>query len=115
MDWLIPVRDLLQKGFPLIERLPVIRAMLGFLMVLLLPGFAWTLVFFQHVSLVERVALSSGLSIVVVTLSLVFLNMLIGVRITGSNAALIITALTILPVVVYYLNRFLGRKRGKAT
>lgn len=77
-----------------------------------LPGFAWTLVFFsgKQVNIVERTALSFGLSIAIVTLSILVLNRLFGVSITGFNAVLVILVITIIPVVIYYLKRYI---RGK--
>ena len=114
MDWLSPIRELFGFAFPLLERLPAIRAILGFILVFFLPGFAWTLVFFRQINVIERVALSFGLSIVVVTLSLLFINRLIGIRITGFNSALVIIVVTILPVVIYYLKRFIKHRRGSA-
>jgi len=115
MDWLSPIRELFGFVFPFLERLPIIRAILGFILVFFLPGFAWTLVFFKQINVIERVTLSFGLSIVVVTLSLLLLDRLIGISITGLNAVLVIVAITVLPVLVYYLNRLVKRKKGSAT
>lgn len=111
MDWLFPIREIM--GFvPPLEPLPLIRAILGFALVFFLPGFAWTLVFFsgRQVNIIERLALSFGLSIAVVTLSILALNKLMGVRITGFNSVLIIAAITIIPVVFYCLKRLIGRR-----
>ncbi len=115
MDWLSPLRELFGFIFPFLERVPIIRAILGFILVFFLPGFAWTLVFFRQINVIERVTLSFGLSIVVVTLSLLLLNRLIGISITGFNSVLVIVAITVLPVLVYYLNRFIKRRKGSAT
>jgi len=115
MDWLFPIRELFEFVFPFLERLPVIRAILGFILVFFLPGFAWTLVFFRQINIIERIALSFGLSIVVVTLGLLLASRLSGIRITGLNSALVIVGLTILPVSIYYLNRLIRRRRGSAT
>jgi len=115
MDWLSPLRELFGFVFPFLERLPIIRAILGFILVFFLPGFAWTLVFFKQINVIERVTLSFGLSIVVVTLGLLLLNRLIGISITGLNSVLVIVAITVLPVLVYYLNRLVKRKKGSAT
>jgi len=106
VDWL---RELFGFAFPFLERLPIIRALLGFIFVFFIPGFAWTLVFFRQVNVIERIALSFGLSIAVVTLSLLFLDKLIGIRITGFNSVLTIIAVTIIPLVFYYLNNLIGR------
>jgi len=111
MDWLTPVRELFGFVFPFLERLPIIRAIVGFIFVFFLPGFAWTLVFFKQINVVERLALSLGLSIAVVTLSLLSLSKLIGVRITGFNSALIIIVITIVPVVLYYLKKLIRGQR----
>ncbi len=107
MDWL---RELFGFAFPLLERVPIIRALLGFILVFFLPGFAWTLVFFKQINIIERVALSLGLSIAVVTISLLFLNKIVGLRITGFNSVLVIIVVTIIPVAFYYLNRLIRRR-----
>jgi uncharacterized membrane protein len=114
MDWLSPIREIFRFTLPFLEDLAIIRAILGFILVFFLPGFAWTLLFFKgkQINVVERIALSFGLSIAVVTISLLALNMLIGIKITGFNSVLIIIAVTVIPVVFYYLNRLIGRHRG---
>ncbi len=115
MDWLSPIRELFGFALPFLERLPVVRAILGFILVFFLPGFTWTLISFKQINVIERVALSFGLSIVAVTLSLLLANRLIGISIDGFNSALIIMIVTIVPVAVYYLNKLIRRRRGKAT
>ena len=115
MDWLSPIRELFEFTFPFLERLTIIRAILGFILVFFLPGFAWTLVFFRRINVIERVTFSFALSVVVVTLSIFSVNRLFGLRITGFNSALVIIVVTILPVAVYYLNRLIRRRRGNAT
>ncbi len=87
-----------------------VRGILGFILVFFIPGFAWTLVFFKQVNILERIVLSFGLSIAVVTLSILVLNKLIGIRITGLNSVLIILVITVVPIVVYYLNRLRSRR-----
>ena len=111
MEWLSPLRQLSEFIFPFLERLPIIRAILGVILVFFLPGFAWTLVFFRQINVIERIALSFGLSIAVVILSILPLNMLTGIRITGFNAVLILIVVTIIPIVFYYLIRL---KRGRS-
>ncbi len=109
MDFLSPLRELFAFVFPFLERLPIIRALLGFILVFFLPGFAWTLVFFKQINIVERIVLSFGLSIAVVTLSLLFLNRAVGIKITWFSSILVIIAITIIPVAFYYLNRLIRR------
>ena len=114
MDWLSPIGELLGFTVPILEQVPVLRAILGFILVFFLPGFAWTFVFFKQINVVERVTLSVGLSIALIVLSLISLNVLFGVRINGLNAVLVIVAITILAVGVYYLKR-LVIQRGKTS
>ena len=109
------IRQLFDFAFPLLERLSIIRALLGFILVFFLPGFAWTLVFFKQINVIERIALSFGLSIAVVTLSLLALNKLLGISITGFNSVLIIIAVTVTPVAFYYLNRLIRSRLSKKT
>ncbi len=92
---------------PFFNNVPIIRAILGFIFVFFLPGFAWTLVFFKRVNIIERVALSLGLSIALVTLSILALDVLMGVRITGANSILIISVLIVVPLAFYYLKRLI--------
>ncbi|MFQ5997169.1 MAG: DUF1616 domain-containing protein [Dehalococcoidales bacterium] len=105
MDWLSPIRQIFDFFLPFLEGLPAIRALLGFILVFFLPGFAWTLVFFKSIRVIERIVLSFGLSIAIVTLSIFTLNVLLGVSITGLNSLLIIVVVTIIPVSLYYLRR----------
>ncbi|MDP3955190.1 MAG: hypothetical protein Q8Q15_02400 [bacterium] len=113
MDWLsTAITESLGFVSPFLESATIVRAILGFILVFFLPGFTWSLVIFHQLTVIERVAFSFAWSIVVVTLSLLLANRLIGVSITGFNAALVVVIVTILPVVVYYLNR---RVRGRSS
>ena len=112
MDWLAGIRGIIGSAVPFLDSLPAIRGALGFILVFLLPGFAWTLVFFsgRQINIVERLALSFGLSIATVTLSILALNKLIGMKVTGSNAVLAIIAITVIPVVFYYLKKLMRKQ-----
>jgi uncharacterized membrane protein len=114
VDWLSPIRDVFGFIIPFLEHLPVVRALLGFIIVFFLPGFVWTLIFFRQTGVLERIVLSFGLSIAVVTLSILFANLVFGMRITGFNSVLVIMVVTILPVAIYYLNRLVRKKKKKA-
>ena len=94
----------------LLQSLSLLRAIVGFILVFLLPGFAWSLVFFPRVNILERVALSFGLSIAIVTLSIIVLNVLLGMRITVVNSLLTIVVIVIIPLAIYYLKRLLGNR-----
>jgi uncharacterized membrane protein len=103
--------QLLGSVIPFAERLPTIRAILGFILVFFVPGFAWTLVFFSQVKIIERIVLSFGLSVVAVTLSIIVLHLLFGVKITGANSLLIIIVITVIALVLYSLKRLLTRQK----
>ena len=115
MDWIAAIKDLMGFALPFLDRLPALRVILSFILLFFLPGFAWTLVLFSHrqINIVERLALSFGLSIAVVTLTILALNRLIGVRITGFNSVLIILAITIIPIAFYYLKKLVKRQGGE--
>ncbi len=115
MDWLSPVKDIFEFVTPLLDRVPFIRGLLGFIIVFLLPGFAWTLAFFRKVDILERILLSFALSIVVVTLSLLFSNWIFNVRTTGLNSLLTIIVVTVIPVGIYYIKKSMGHKEVDVT
>lgn len=87
------------------DYLEIIRAIIGSLFVLILPGLAWTYVFYRknEVSAVERVILSFGLSIALISAAVYFLNKLAGVKITLVNIVIIIAILILMPLVVVFL------------
>lgn len=116
MEWLSSIKEIFGLALSFLEHFPTVRAIVGFILVFFLPGFAWTLVFFsgKQINIIERTALSFGLSIAVVIISILVLNKLMGIRITGANSVLIIIVVTIIPVVFYYLGRFIRRRRGEA-
>ncbi len=89
----------------LLEPFSVVRAIIAFILVFLLPGFAWTLVFFRRINILERLALSFGLSIAMVTLSVIAASKLMGVRISGPNSVIIILVITIIPLLIYGFRR----------
>jgi uncharacterized membrane protein len=104
------IGQLFQSIIPFAERLPIIRAIIGFILVFFVPGFAWTFVFFSRLNIIERIALSFGLSIAAVTLSVLVLHVLFGMKITGANSLLTIIVITIIALAVYLLKRFITRQ-----
>lgn len=103
MDWFTSL------VLPVVDRVPLLRAVVALALVFFLPGFAWTFVFFKQLKVVERLALSFGLSIALVTLSIYALNLLFHVRIGGLNSVLIIIAITVVPVAWLYLKKFVRK------
>lgn len=94
--------------FPFLESVPAVRAIAAFILFFFLPGFAWTLVFFKQLNIIERIALSVGLSIAIVTLTILVAHLLLGVRITGLNSILIIIIIVIIPLAIYYLKKIVS-------
>ena len=110
MDLLSPVKGLFEFVTPFLDRAPFIRGVIGFIIVFLLPGFAWSLAFFRKIDILERILLSFTLSIVFVTLSLLFANWIFKVRTTGVNSLFIIIVVTVIPLGIYYIRRVMGRE-----
>ena len=99
---------------PFIENVPALRAIIGFILVFFLPGFAWSLVIFRNIIVLERIGLSIALSIALVTLSIIGLNMALHMKINGANALLVVIALTVLPAGIYLFKRLRKHQTGDA-
>ena len=76
-----------------------LRIFFGSVFILFVPGFVWSYVFFakKNIDWVERIALSFGLSIALVPLTVFWLNWLFHVKITPLNTSLIVCGLTAIP------------------
>ena len=74
----------------------VVRIILGSIFVLFVPGFAWSYVFFGRgkIDWIERVALSFGLSIALVPLTVFWFNWVFNVEISLLNTILLVLAIT---------------------
>jgi uncharacterized membrane protein len=90
--------------------MPAVRAIVAGVFVFLLPGFAWSLVFFKKLTVPERAAFSFGMSITLVVLAVLALNVALQVKINGFNALITIVVLTVIPTGIYFLKKILGRK-----
>ena len=106
------ISQLHQSLTSFIESMPAARAIAAFVLVFFLPGFAWSLVFFKKVNVLERIALSLGLSVALVTLSVLVLNVLFNVRINGFNALITIIVMTVIPLAIYFIRRYAMHKSG---
>ena len=111
MDWLSPIRGIFEFMVPVLDSVPAVRAILGFVLVFIVPGFAWTLVLFRQINRLERIALSFGLSIALVTLSVLFTNVVLGISITGPNSLLTILVITAVPFIIYFVKKRLYKNR----
>jgi len=105
MDLFAPLEEALNIILRFLDYVPVVRVIISFVLILFLPGFAWTLVFFKKINVVERIAFSFGLSLAIVTLIILALNVVFKVRITGFNSFIVIILVTVIPLTIYYFNR----------
>src|SRR4030043_388101 len=92
------------------EPLDIVRAIVGFILVFFVPGFAWTLVFFKKVNIIERIALGIGLAIARVTRATIVLNIIFHLSINGFNPLGTTSVLTVIPGVIYLIRRYRPRK-----
>ena len=83
------------------ELLMLMRIFIGSVFVLFIPGFVWTYMFFNRneIDMIERIALSFGLSIALVPLSVFYLNYLLGIKITLVNCSIIVVMLILIPAI----------------
>ena len=100
---------LLDTIIPTSGGLLVVRAIVAGVLVFFLPGYVWTLVIFRTINIIERIALSIGLSMALVTLCILVLNLLLGMPITGMTALIVIIIITVIPAGIYFFRRFLAR------
>ncbi|UCD09882.1 MAG: DUF1616 domain-containing protein [Dehalococcoidales bacterium] len=111
MDTLSPIIELFNWAVPVLDYVPVIRAILGIVLVFFAPGFAWTLVLFKQINHIERLVLSFALSLTLVTLSILGLNAVIDMRITGLNALLTILLLTFIPLIIHFIRKYRQKRK----
>ena len=114
MEWLTPLRAFFNALAAVMDELPLIRAAAGSVLIFFVPGFAWTLAIFgwRKISFIERMALSFGISVAVVVLSIITLNLAAGVRINGFNSVLIIMMATAIPMAIYLIRWWMERRGG---
>jgi len=110
----VELNGLQDFAVPFAEQVTALQGVAGFIIVFFLPGFAWTFVFFSKVSVIERIVLSMGLSIAIVTLGVLVLHVLFGMTITGSTSLITIAVIIVLAVITYFIKRYIV-KRMKAS
>ena len=91
--------------------LNVLRIIFGSIFILFLPGYAWSFIFFKKgkIDLIERIALSFGLSIALVPLTVFYLNYLLKVKISLANTSIVVGTLVAIPLAFAGI-RSLGKK-----
>ncbi|MBN1176893.1 MAG: DUF1616 domain-containing protein [Dehalococcoidales bacterium] len=100
---------LLDTIIPSSGGLLIVRAIVAGILVFFLPGYVWTLVIFRKINIIERFALSIGLSMALTTLCILVLNVLLGMPITGTTGLIVIIVITVIPAGIYFFRRFMAR------
>jgi uncharacterized membrane protein len=95
---------------PFANHFPALRAIIAFIIVFFLPGFAWSFVFFNRVSIIERIVLSLGLSIAIVTVGILVLHVIFDVKVTGINSLISIGAIIVLAVATYFTKGYIIKR-----
>ena len=84
----------------------ILRIVFGFLLTLFIPGFALMLVLYPRrgdLGVVERIALSSVLSIAVTLLMALFLDLVLGVDFTAKNMVVSLSLFTVACSLVWFI------------
>jgi len=89
--------------------LNVLRIIFASIVILFLPGFVWSLVFFkkEKIDLIERIALSFGLSIALVPLTVLFLSLLSKFETNLIHTSLVVGALILIPLLFIQVKKLL--------
>ncbi|MCZ7384717.1 MAG: hypothetical protein O8C63_08215 [Candidatus Methanoperedens sp.] len=85
----------------------ILESLLGGIFFFLIPGISWCFLIFrkERLDVLEFLCLSIALSISLSTLSVFFLNALIGLKITRINVVIVVSALTVIPVIIRLLEQ----------
>jgi len=82
----------------------IIQAVIGLPLVLFIPGYALSYAFFpkkKDLDLMERIALSFGLSFALIPLAVFFLNKFLKIPITVYSSFSIVVAITLIGIIVW--------------
>jgi len=85
-------------GYPFFNSL---RAVFGLVYVLFLPGYVVVRLFYNEVGWIEKLAMSFGLSIALVILSVMITNMVFKIPITPLSNFLVLLAVMIITFLIY--------------
>jgi len=90
--------------------LNVLRIIFGSIFILFLPGYTWSFIFFKRgkIDLIERIALSFGLSIALVPLTVFYLNYLLKVKISLADTSIVVGTLVAIPLAFVGAKSLLG-------
>ncbi|MHC1585705.1 MAG: DUF1616 domain-containing protein [Candidatus Syntropharchaeia archaeon] len=80
------------------------RIVFGLILIFFLPGYALSFVIFpkkKEITLLERIALSFGLSMASVLLTVLFIDLALGIPTTPKNIAISILSITVVALVIW--------------
>jgi uncharacterized membrane protein len=85
------------------------KSILGGIFFFFIPGISWCFLIFkkEKLDILEFLCLSIALSISLSTLSFFFLNSFAGLKITLINAVIVLSALTVIPVLIILLEKII--------
>ena len=89
------------------DPLGLVQILVGGVTALFIPGYAWVRFLFykKDIDSIEKFALSVALSIAIVPLTIFYLNKFFGVKINFLNSVLVILILTAIPLLLLYLKK----------
>jgi uncharacterized membrane protein len=93
-----------------------IQVILGFFLLLFVPGFAISLVYFPHptdIRLIERLVYSMVLSIGSVIVLVLFMDVVLGMNTTPRNISIIICAFSVFALIVWQCEKKFGNSTIK--
>lgn len=94
------------------ELLTIIQIIIGSVLALFLPGYAWTRLIFYKTELgrIEILALSLGISIAILPLTIFYLNKFLGISINFTNLVLVALTLTLIPSIIWKIKKLFKLK-----
>ena len=89
------------------DAVDIVRIIFGSIFVLFIPGLAWSYVFFQkkQIDIIERLALSFGLSIALVPLTVFWFNWIFDIKLSLVNTIFIVLGITAAALVWLFARR----------
>ncbi len=98
-----------------LQPVEILMIIAGAVFTLFLPGFAWSYVIFnkEDVDIIERIALSFGISIAVVPLVIFLLNKFTGMKITEINSLTTIFAIISLALILLLMKKYIFQRKAQ--
>ena len=91
----------------------IFRVIFGYILILFVPGFAITWAIYpekEEIPFIERIALSTILSIAGTMISILFMDVVLGVDLTPVTITVMLLLVTGVSSLVWWIHRFIRRK-----